>query len=92
LHAAVTRQRKDGSPKPESWFPEQRLMVCKVLEGFTMGPVFSAGMENRLGRLRPGFLADLIVVETDPFNCDPSDLYNIHPSATMIGGKWVWQS
>jgi predicted amidohydrolase YtcJ len=92
LHAAVTRQRKDGSPKPESWFPEQRLMVCKVLEGFTIGPVFSAGMENRLGRLRPGFLADLIVVETDPFNCDPSDLYNIHPSATMIGGKWVWQS
>jgi predicted amidohydrolase YtcJ len=49
-------------------------------------------MENRLGRLSAGFLADLIVVERDPFTCDPADLYFIQPIATMIGGEWVWRS
>jgi predicted amidohydrolase YtcJ len=49
-------------------------------------------MENRLGRLSAGFLADLTVVETDPFTCDPADLYCIQPTATMVAGEWVWQS
>jgi predicted amidohydrolase YtcJ len=48
-------------------------------------------MENRLGRLSAGFLADLIVVETNPFTCDPDNLYSIKPTATMVGGEWVWQ-
>jgi len=92
LHAAVTRRRVDGSPGPEGWFPEQRLTVREAIDGFTHGPAFAAGMENRLGQLSAGFLADLIVVETDPFTCDPADLYFIQPTATMVGGEWVWKS
>jgi predicted amidohydrolase YtcJ len=34
----------------------------------------------------------LIVIETDPFTCDPAELYAIQPIATMVGGDWVWQS
>ena len=92
LHAAVTRRRADGSPGSEGWFPEQRLTVRAALDGFTLGPAFAAGMEDRLGRLSAGFLADLIVVETDPFTCDPAELFAIQPVATMIGGEWVWKS
>jgi predicted amidohydrolase YtcJ len=92
LHAAVTRCRADGSPGPGGWFPEQRLTVSSAIEGFTSGPAYAAGMENRLGRLSAGCLADLIVVETDPFTCDPADLYAIQPVAAMVGGDWVWQS
>ncbi|HEX7620749.1 MAG TPA: amidohydrolase [Anaerolineales bacterium] len=91
LYAAITRCRSDGSPGPEGWFPEQRLTVGEALQGFTFGPAFCAGMENRLGRLSGGFLADLIVVETDPFTCEPADIYRIQPTATMVGGEWVWQ-
>ena len=92
LHAAVTRRRRDGAPGPDGWIPEQRLAVHAALEGFTTGPAYAAGMEDRLGRLSAGFLADLIVVETDPFTCDPAGLYAIQPSATMVAGEWVWQS
>jgi len=92
LHAAVTRQRKDGSPGPEGWFPEQRLSVSAALAGFTSGPAYATGMEDRLGYLSAGFLADLIVIETDPFACDPAELYSIQPIATMVGGDWVWQA
>lgn len=92
LHAAVTRRRADGTPGPDGWFPEQRLTVYEALEGFTLGPAFAAGLENRLGRLSAGFLADLTVIDKDPFTCDPADLYFIQPTATMVGGEWVWQS
>jgi predicted amidohydrolase YtcJ len=92
LHAAVTRRSADGAPGPEGWYPRQRLTVREALEGFTHGPAFAAGMENRLGRLSNGFLADLLVLETDPFTCDPAELRTIQPVATMVGGEWVWQS
>jgi predicted amidohydrolase YtcJ len=92
LHAAVTRRRVDGSPGPAGWFPEQRLTVRQALAGFTAGPAYAAGMEDRLGQLSPGFLADLIVIETDPFTCDPAGLFALQPVATMVAGDWVWQS
>ncbi|MFH1524109.1 MAG: amidohydrolase family protein, partial [Chloroflexota bacterium] len=76
----------------EGWFPEQRLTVRAALEGFTLGPAYAAGMEDCLGRLSTGLLADLIVVETDPFTCDPAELFVIQPMATMVGGEWVWKS
>jgi len=91
VHAAVTRCRLDGSPGKEGWFPEQRLSVQQALEGFAIGPAYAAGLENRLGRLSPGYLADLIVVETDPYTCDPAVLQCIQPTATMVGGDWVWR-
>jgi predicted amidohydrolase YtcJ len=91
LHAAVTRRRLDGSPGQDGWIPNQRLTFREALEGFTLGPAFAAGMENHLGKLSAGFLADLIVVEEDPFTCDPVDLPHIQPIATMVGGEWVWQ-
>jgi hypothetical protein len=28
----------------------------------------------------------------DPFTCDSDELLDLHSSATMIGGEWVWQA
>ena len=92
LYAAVTRRRADGSPSPEGWYPEQKLTMAEAWEGFTLGPAYAAYMENRLGRLAPGYLADLIVLEAsqDPFTCNPEDLLTMQSSATMVGGEWVY--
>jgi predicted amidohydrolase YtcJ len=92
LHAAVTRCRADGSPGPDGWYPEQRLHVGEAIAAFTKGAAFAARMDHCLGKLSPGFLADLIVLEKDPVTCEPADLYSIQPVATMVGGEWVWQS
>ncbi|PKN94926.1 MAG: amidohydrolase [Chloroflexi bacterium HGW-Chloroflexi-6] len=92
LHAAVTRRRADGSPGPEGWYPEQRLSMAEALAGFTTGAAYAAGMEDRLGRLSPGYYADLIVLEEDPLTCPPDVLLTMQTFATMLGGEWVWQS
>jgi hypothetical protein len=90
IHAANTRQSGDGSPGPEGWYPEQRVTVEEALHSYTTGPAYTAEMEDRLGMLAPGFLADLVSVDTDPFTCEPSQLREIKPRATMVGGDWVW--
>jgi predicted amidohydrolase YtcJ len=91
LFAAITRCLPDGSPGPDGWFPDERISIGEAVEGYTLGPAFCAGMENRQGRLSAGFLADLIVLETDPFSCEPAELFQIQPTATMVGGTWVFQ-
>jgi predicted amidohydrolase YtcJ len=92
LHAAVTRRRADGSPSAEGWYPEQKLSMPQAFAGYTLGAAYAAYMEDRLGRLAPNFLADLIVLEKDPFTCNPNDLLELESSATMIGGEWVYMS
>ncbi len=91
LHAAVTRRQPDGSPGPEGWYPEQKLTLAEALEAYTLGPAFAANAENRIGRLAPGYLADLILLDQDPFASHPDDLLTLRPAATMLGGEWVWR-
>jgi predicted amidohydrolase YtcJ len=90
LHAAVTRRRADGSPGPQGWYPEQRISLLRALQGFTSGAAYAAGMENRLGKLIPGFLADLLVLDQDIFKIDPEKIRDIRPLGTMIAGDWVY--
>jgi len=92
LHAAVTRQRVDGSPGPEGWYPEQKLTLAEAVGAYTRGPAYAANAERRLGQLTPGYHADLIVLERDPFTCDPDELLAMQSYATMFGGEWVWRS
>jgi predicted amidohydrolase YtcJ len=88
LHAAVTRRRADGSPGPEGWYPEQRLEVGAALEGFTRGAAYAGYMEDRLGALAPGMLADLIVVDRDIFSVEPMAIRETQVLGTMVGAEW----
>jgi hypothetical protein len=68
------------------------LTILEALDCFILGPAFASGMENKLGRLAAGYLADLITLEEDPLTCEPDLLLDMRPSATMIGGDWIWQT
>ena len=91
LHACVTRRRADGSPSADGWYPEQILSMAESWEAYTLGPAYAAYMEDRLGQLAPNHLADLIVLEKDPFACDPDELLTLQSSATMVDGEWVYR-
>ncbi|MCE9644749.1 MAG: amidohydrolase [Chloroflexi bacterium] len=92
LHAAVTRRRTDGSPSADGWYPEQKLTLTEALSAYTVGAAYAANAENRLGKLAPNHLADLIVLDQDIFSLDPDELLDMHASATMINGEWVLES
>lgn len=89
LHAAVTRQRADGSPSAEGWYPEQKLTLAEALSAYTFGAAYTANAEHRLGRLAENYHADLIVLNTDPFEIPPAELPFIQTEAVLIHGEWV---
>jgi predicted amidohydrolase YtcJ len=64
----------------------------EALQAYTVGAAYAACREDQLGRLSPGHFADLIVLEKDPFTCQPEELLTMKSSATMLGGEWLWQS
>ena len=91
IHAAVTRRRADGIPGVDGWYPEQRLTLLEALRGFTGGAAYAAGMEDRLGKLAGGYLADLVVLNTDLLHCEVEQIKDIQPVGTMVGGEWVFK-
>jgi len=92
LHAAVTRRRADGSYGGDGGYAEQKLSMAEAWDAYTIGPAYAAYMEDRLGRLAPNYIADLIVLDKDPFTCDPDELLTMQSSATMVNGEWVYES
>ncbi len=62
-----------GNP-PGGWHPEQRLSLEETLRGFTAGAAYAAFAEDRLGVLKPGFRADLTIVDRDLFQVKPKEL------------------
>jgi predicted amidohydrolase YtcJ len=69
------------------WHPEQRLTLDEALEATTVNPAWLARDEHRRGKLLPGYLADLVVLDRDPYEAD--DLSDVHVVATMLGGRWT---
>jgi predicted amidohydrolase YtcJ len=72
-----------------AWHPEQTLTVEQALHASTVAPAWLAGDERRRGRLLPGYLADLVVLDRDPLAILPEELPEVRVVATMVGGRWV---
>ncbi|MGB2896929.1 MAG: amidohydrolase [Anaerolineales bacterium] len=88
IYAAVTRKSLCSDANSASWVPEQRINLQEAFNAYTVWPAQSVGLGSKLGKLLPGYLADLIVLDEDPFFLDNSELPAIKPSGVMVNGKW----
>lgn len=91
IHAAVTRQRQDGTP-PKGWHPSQKLTVPEAIWGYTMGGALASGQEEKQGSLTPGKLADLIVLDRDILAINPAEIYDTQVLMTVFDGEIVYQA
>jgi predicted amidohydrolase YtcJ len=85
IRAGVLRTLDD---RP-AWHPEQALTVEQALQATTVNAAWLARDERRRGKLLPGYLADLVVLDRDPVDCPPEELGEVQVVATMLGGAWV---
>lgn len=89
LYAAITRQDLDGQPAG-GWLPDQRVDLDQAIHGFTAGAAHAAHREGHLGRLGPGYAADLTVLAKDPFALDdPRELPELEVLGTAVGGELI---
>ncbi|MCG6962266.1 MAG: amidohydrolase [Acidobacteria bacterium] len=85
LFAAVTRQRPDHTP-PGGWNPAERLTPRQALALFTSGAAFAAKAETWSGAIRPGFVADLTVVDRDPLKGGADQMSRMKVLRTIVAG------
>lgn len=90
IFAAITRQREAGTP-PNGWYPEQKIMLSQALHAFIVSPHLASGMQDRVGKLIPSYVADLIVLDKNPFDITPVEIQQLRPLATLFDGEWVWR-
>ncbi len=85
IAAAVLRETLDGK-NPGGWYPEQRLSLLQALAGYTTGAAYAGFTDNRTGRLARGFLADLVVADSDVFAIEPSKINDMRILRTVVNG------
>jgi predicted amidohydrolase YtcJ len=64
------------------WRPHEALDLQAALEALTVAPAWLEGNAER-GRLKPGMLADLVILDRDPFD----DLEGAHVAGTLFAGR-----
>src|SRR5512133_475949 len=82
IRAGVLRTLDDRG----GWHADQAVTVEEALVASTVAPAWMAGDERRRGKLIPGFLADLVVLDRDRLTGEPEELPDVRVMATMLGG------
>jgi predicted amidohydrolase YtcJ len=88
IRAAVTRLTLDD----QEMAPAQRVSIHEALEMFTLNGAYASFEEHRKGVIREGMLADMIVVDQDPYSVEPEALHTINNLMTISGGRVAWEA
>ncbi len=83
---AVTGKRfYDGRTVLTSTVTREEALIAHTRNG-----AYQVFQENKLGQLRPGFLADMVVLDRDYLTVEEGELFAVKPVMTIVGGKLVY--
>jgi predicted amidohydrolase YtcJ len=88
IEVALTRMGSEGETETP-FLPEERIDLPSALAAFTINAAYVNGMEDRTGSIEVGKLADLIVLERNPFEVEPAEISEITVLLTLLGGQPV---
>jgi predicted amidohydrolase YtcJ len=86
IDAAVTRHTIDGA-NPNGWHPEQRISIEATLTAYTRTAAFAGFSENRMGRIAPGYLADLVVLDRNLLTVSSDQYLKTGVLRTFVDGQ-----
>jgi predicted amidohydrolase YtcJ len=86
--AAVTRRTEGG----DRLFEDHGISLSKALDMYTMGAAAASFQEKIKGSISPGKVADIIMLDEDPFGVDAACLKDIRVRMTILNGRIVWKN
>jgi predicted amidohydrolase YtcJ len=89
LYAAITRQNIEGT---QTFEPQEKLTINEALYAYTQASAFAEFREGVKGRLEPGYLADMIVLDRDITKVSPQEVLHTQVLRTVLGGETVYQA
>jgi len=91
IHVAVNRALPGASGEDaEPFLPEQGLGLAEALAAYTIGSAYVNHLDGQTGAVEPGLLADLIVLDRDPFGGLPAEIAATRVLATYVEGERVY--
>lgn len=90
IFGAVTRRTWDGK-HPGGWIPEQKITVEESLRAYTVSNAYAVFAEATRGMLRPGYRADLVLLDKDLFTIPADQIEQATVRVTVAGGRIVYQ-
>jgi predicted amidohydrolase YtcJ len=91
IYAAVTRRTLDGK-HPGGWVPQEKITVEEALRAYTAGNAYGVFAEKTRGKLVPGYLADLVLLDQDLTAIPPEAIERARVVTTIVGGRVVYSS
>ena len=79
----VNRRSSSGLPIGA----DEAMSIEDAIRAYTTGAAFAGYLENRVGTLSTGKLADLVVLGADPHVVDSTELEHVPVLATVLGGE-----
>jgi predicted amidohydrolase YtcJ len=89
LYSALTRISEDGK---KSYYPAQKLNIEQAITAYTTGAAFAEFAEKKKGKLEPGMLADLVVLDQDITAALPPKVLGTKVLRTVVSGKTVYEA
>jgi predicted amidohydrolase YtcJ len=87
LYSAITRQNEAGT---QTFQPQEKISLNEAIYAYTQAPAFAEFREKEKGRLEPGYLADLIVLDRDITTATPQQLLHTKVLRTIVNGETVY--
>jgi len=89
IYAAVTRRTLDGA-NPDGWIPEQKVTVEQALHAYTTVAAYASFEEGLKGMLKPGMLADFVLLDRDLTAIPAESIRDTQVLRTVVGGSVVF--
>lgn len=90
IYMAVTRKDRAGRPEG-GFYPAECVDVESAVDAYTVESAYAEFMEDKKGRIKEGYYADMVLLDRDIFTVDPMEIREILPVMTMVGGKVVFE-
>jgi predicted amidohydrolase YtcJ len=87
LYAAITRQNVEGT---QTFEPQEKLTIDEAIFAYTQASAFAEFRETIKGRLEPGYLADMVVLDRDITKASPQEVLHTQVLRTVMGGTTVY--
>lgn len=91
IYCAVTRCDLQGFPQG-GWNPQEKLSIYEAIYAYTLGGAYTSFEEHLKGSLTENKLADMVVLNENPFTVAVDNLKDIEVLMTIVGGKIVYNN
>ena len=80
------RENDDDAIRPPT---NEQLSIEQLIAGYTLNGAYQLRMENQIGSIETGKLADLVILNDNLFDIDSDEIWKVRPAAVLMEGEVI---